>query len=375
MPTCGWPDRCNPSRRMFVRFALVCLTACTAAPPELEVDNFPAGVQSLSLVDTRTMYIASDGRPETSGLDVPMPYTMGTATPEVVSLPLAATDVAAGTRHACALVQRQVYCWGDHTEGALGPRGCEPPATEGAAPQCILNAAVLPNLTQLRAVVAGDDVTCATAYDDRVYCFGAPGSPALGGSVVPALDPPRAVRLPHGAELLATRVRMWHSTVCAIDRTATAWCWGEGFGAVPVQQPYAGVVDIALGTHHSCVLAADGVTCWGDNRNGQVGNLAAARSCGDGPCTLGPTRVLLDLPTSVVVGERHTCSLLASGDVACWGSNEFTQLGRLDAFLVGSVGIAMRGAIDVSASYARTCARRADGEAVCWGRHKASEEL
>ena len=33
---------------------------------------------------------------------------------------LAATSLAAGGKHSCAVAEGQVYCWGDNTAGQLG---------------------------------------------------------------------------------------------------------------------------------------------------------------------------------------------------------------------------------------------------------------
>jgi alpha-tubulin suppressor-like RCC1 family protein len=155
--------------------------------------------------------------------------------------------------------------------------------------------------------------------------------------------------------------------VCAIDRGAVAWCWGDGFGSTPVRQPWSGVVDIAVMPSHGCVISDRGLECWGSDRNGEAGDIDFARRCtNDSPCTVGPTPIPLDA-TKLAIGERHACALVSDGRVACWGSNELGQLGRDDAFLVGGVGTALDGAVDLGASYAITCARRADRTAWCWG--------
>jgi hypothetical protein len=68
---------------------------------------------------------------------------------------------------------------------------------------------------------------------------------------------------------------------------------------------------------------AAGLSCWGDNRNGQVGNFVAAKSCAlTEPCTIDtPYHIDIDA-TRVVVGDRHTCVLGRDGEVTCFGSNE-----------------------------------------------------
>lgn len=59
-------------------------------------------------------------------------------------------------------------------------------------------------------------------------------------------------------------------------RSAAAWCWGaEGVGAgstTPIETVPSGVRAIALGGQHACALVDSGVTCWGSNDSGQLGN-------------------------------------------------------------------------------------------------------
>ncbi|HTY95712.1 MAG TPA: hypothetical protein VMB91_01640 [Solirubrobacteraceae bacterium] len=71
----------------------------------------------------------------------------------------------------------------------------------------------------------------------------------------------------------------------------------------------------------------------------------------------------------VSAGDSHTCSLLPSGHIECWGGNHWGQLGdgattNADAPVeVESITTATQ----VSASSARTCALLSSGEIACWG--------
>jgi alpha-tubulin suppressor-like RCC1 family protein len=74
---------------------------------------------------------------------------------------------------------------------------------------------------------------------------------------------------------------------------------------------------VAAGASHTCALTQipiGGVTCWGSNVSGQLG---------DGTKTdrTTPTQVqgLTSGVSSVVAGESHTCALIAAdGSVKCW---------------------------------------------------------
>jgi alpha-tubulin suppressor-like RCC1 family protein len=315
-----------------------------------------AGAHTLILTDADETANLDAGTVESYGEDVPLPNDPSSGEPMMLTLPTA-TAIAVGVRHACIVSTGQVTCWGDNSAGELGAhRACD---SDG----CVLAPGVMPTLPAVRALAAGDDFTCAITMEDMVMCWGANGAGELGGSSVPALDPPTPIMLPDGKPLFAERVIAVDSTACAIDHTGSAWCWGEGYG-VPQRLALSAVTDIAVGSDHGCAIASGGLTCWGDNINGQI-DASSAAGCAS-PCTLPPTPIAL-AATRVVVGDRHTCALDASGDVTCWGSNEYGQLGESDAFLVGAPNVAFRGATDLVAGTTHTCALAADDHAWCWG--------
>ena len=84
---------------------------------------------------------------------------------------------------------------------------------------------------------------------------------------------------------------------------------------------------------HTCALMKTGkVRCWGNNNSGQlghgnttnIGDIQTPESAGDVPLLLG----LGESVTQVCVGGRHSCALLTNDDVLCWGGNQFGQLGN-----------------------------------------------
>ena len=80
-------------------------------------------------------------------------------------------------------------------------------------------------------------------------------------------------------------------------------------------------VGVGAGWSHSCALLGSGaVACWGDDTMGQTGtgvssNYAAATSIAGGADAL-------------VTGFFHSCAHLTTGAVVCWGSNSYNQLGE-----------------------------------------------
>jgi len=126
------------------------------------------------------------------------------------------------------------------------------------------------------------------------------------------------------------------------------WCWGNntsgelGNGAsvdgteiiskVPIKVPnISQAVSIAAGDYHTCAVLSTGVVqCWGENIEGQLGN----GKSGSGSFYSTPANVKIDgvndltNVASVVAGATSTCAQLRDGTVKCWGDNSYNQLGN-----------------------------------------------
>jgi cysteine-rich repeat protein len=90
----------------------------------------------------------------------------------------------------------------------------------------------------------------------------------------------------------------------------------------------ADVVQLALGDKHTCALLDNGkVRCWGDNAFGQLG-YGNTEDIGDDetPASAGDVNVG-ELVQRISAGSNHTCAVLITLRVRCWGNNAFGQLG------------------------------------------------
>ncbi len=144
-----------------------------------------------------------------------------------------------------------------------------------------------------------------------------------------------------------------------------------------------GIKRIVSGDAHTCVLTGQNrVRCWGDNQYGQLG-YGNTLDVGDAatrlPYLIGDVPLPeLDPVQQLVAGANHTCALLQSGLLYCWGRNQAGQLGYNrtdnlgDGEAVTSFGFVTLGglATRVAAGGAHTCAIRESGAAKCWGNNQ-----
>jgi len=127
---------------------------------------------------------------------------------------------------------------------------------------------------------------------------------------------------------------------------------------------------LALGQFHSCARLASGdLRCWGDARDGQLGNGKSAIESYATPVEVDPAV----LPAAYVsAGEDHTCAVKSpEGTVWCWGSNQGLQLGVIGAKEPGPVEVPLatpkdEPAIAVAAGLFHSCSLGSWG-ARCWG--------
>lgn len=150
------------------------------------------------------------------------------------------------------------------------------------------------------------------------------------------------------------------------------------------------VLQVGTGVYHTCALLSAGkVKCWGGNLLGQLG-LGDTDTRGDSPDDMGENLPLVDLGTNVsavqlAVGGFHTCALLSSGAVKCWGVNSSGALGGSgpgsignepgemgDALPVVDLGV-QTSVMELTATEERTCALFQNGTLKCWGENNSGQ--
>jgi hypothetical protein len=231
-----------------------------------------------------------------------------------------------------------------------------------------LSAVDLGSSVTVIAIAAGGFHTCALLSSGAVKCWGYNFTGALGsgnwsndigdqpgemGANLPAVD--------LGSGVTATAIAAGQFHTCALLSSGAVKCWGEngdgqlglgdtnsrGDGANEMGDNLltvdlgSGVTATAIvGGHlHTCALLSTGtVTCWGDDAVAQLGQGAGVTydNRGDGPGEMGSSLVAVNLgsgvtATAIAAGAYHTCALLSRGAVKCWGENWDGQLGLGDS--------------------------------------------
>ena len=138
----------------------------------------------------------------------------------------------------------------------------------------------------------------------------------------------------------------------------------------------AEVTQITAGDDHTCALLNSGaVRCWGWAGVGQLGYGNGDRIGDDEtPASAGDVDVGGTV-AKVNAGEAHTCAVLDTGAVRCWGSGGFSNLGYGNTDNIGDNETpASAGDVDVGGTVAQialgtfhTCALLNAGTVRCWG--------
>ena len=309
-----------------------------------------------------------------------------------INTKLVANAVVAGSGYTCALLSGgTVRCWGNNRYGMLG---------DGTTDDSSLPVAVS-GIANATAVSAGSNQACAVLTGGTVQCWGYNDYGQLGNGTATSSSVPVTVSGITNAAAASTGE--YHTCVLLTGGTVQCWGWNsrgqlgnsstdtcnipnisQVAGApltVPVpcsQSPVtaSGITNasaVVAGYWHSCALLRSGmVQCWGDNMFGQLGN-------GTTTASLVPVTVSgITNATAVAGGTAHTCALLLGGTVQCWGDNGSGELGNGVAGIVehSSVPVTVLGisnATAISAGTSNSCAVLTGGKVQCWGDNYAGQ--
>ncbi len=290
---------------------------------------------------------------------------------------------------------------------------CEPLHTRagaacGVGAQC--DGAGACRVTGLGRIAAGANHTCGILNDGNVRCWGSNEHGQLGtlddlDPLVPDNllvgddeDPADIPALDFGPDAWQVAAGLAHT--CVLFDDGTVRCWGR-----LIDEPRTGTVAGLLGTNdvvrdgrgfakpldtgdvrlseravqisaassgaHSCALLASGqLSCWGLNVNGQCGYGYEGQNVGGESDEELPVIGLDAVALQVSAGTGHTCALLEGGLVTCWGNGSLGQLGygnKTDRSRPLDAVLIGAPALQVTAGLGFTCALLEQGRVRCWG--------
>jgi alpha-tubulin suppressor-like RCC1 family protein len=288
-----------------------------------------------------------------------------------------AVQVSVGESHACCLLRTgYVMCWGGGMFGQLGNNNTVIQNTP-------VNVVEISNAVH---VSCGDTHSCAVLSTGGIMCWGRGDSGQLGNGMMSSTQsvPVAVSGITNGAQVAAGA---YHT--CAVLRTGAVSCWGQsssgelGAAGLPSQQrtPFtvpgvSNAVQVSTGTQHTCALLTTGsIGCWGAGGSGQLGHGSAPATQTTPVNVTGITNAL-----QVTAGDLYTCAVLTSGSAMCWGGGASGQLGTSYTLVSVSVPIAVMlpsanyvdapgPVMNMSSGFAAEsmCAITFDGRLKCWG--------
>lgn len=332
-------------------------------------------------------------------------------------------DVAVGPWHVCAATRAgPVLCWGESAHGQLG---------SAPGPFRVLAPAQVPCLRDVVELVAGQHFTCARLASGDVLCWGrADDDPLQANRAVPTPDscpstpardsrwigiadavglaasgggacalratgalecwgtnahgqlgrgeprgsrPVRVGSAENGADLQDARqvVAGGEQVACSTDRAGALRCWGHGglrgsgqveglaghvsssrAVSVAFDQPVGKLSAAGYAGLHICLVTAGqgGVACFGHNDFGQLGVTGAGGAATPAPLALP------EPATQIATGDTFTIALTDTGTLFGWGANDSGQLGGTTAMSQAPAQIeGASGVSAVAAGYRHTC--------------------
>ncbi|HSD88633.1 MAG TPA: hypothetical protein VLB44_13990 [Kofleriaceae bacterium] len=304
--------------------------------------------------------------------DVPEPKTLGFFSPT-------ATKLGLGAYHTCAFHSPTITCWGDNRANQLVTTSTPPPRERDvAAPggamwtqilqtgrlgQCgiyrvgttdstacwgnVLMARTtvtqVPSFDGARGIALGS-TGGNTNYDcilDATGTLQCQGDNAVGEYGNGTTNPVTTLATVTPARVYtAIATNTLSPTMCGIRPDAQVECWGYNdrgqTGAPPsttgtltpnILPGLSACTGIAVGREHACAICSGAISCWGDNRVGELGT---------GVLDVDPItvpRLVADPPAGeswaqIVAGLHFTCARTDAGHTLCWGFDPHAGLGN-----------------------------------------------
>lgn len=337
------------------------VTAVAAAPAFMQVSS--AGFSGTCGVTTDNRAFCWGFYPQANAV-LGNGTTGGSRSPVAVSGSLQFRQISSGGSSYCGVtLDFRAYCWGSNGRGELG---------DGTLTRRLVPIAVAGG-HRFRQVDVAFEHACGVSYpDNRLYCWGWNRDGQLGDGTRTDRLTPVAV----ATTALFRQVTVGYYHTCAVTMTSQLFCWGKndvgqvgdstsvGRRLKPVRVARSRLFrQVDAGGSTSCaVTTEDRAFCWGEGRQGQVGNDRTAFFFWPRPVSGGRTF------DRVSVGSFLTCGEAAGNQAYCWG----LIVDPLTSTVPVTTPQAVPGGrtfAQVSAGGIHACGVTSGGVGYCWGRN------
>ena len=248
--------------------------------------------------------------------------------------------IVAGGWHTCALdANGAMYCWGQNTSGQVG----NGTVVDSNKPVKIFGSGVIDLIT-------GFDFSCAVLSTGRVMCWGNNAQGQLNDGTTTNRNSPVIATLINGvSDITAGKI-----TICGLTPEGGIRCWanGETFDVEGLENIATFVTQDRFKINHATILNEEGgVLEWIITNLNMINGVADA--------------------TESEGGVSHACALTDTGQIYCWGSNSYGELGdgtnknsAVAVLFLGEEGMTY---FAYAAGKHHSCAMNDFGGVVCWG--------
>lgn len=256
------------------------------------------------------------------------------------------------------------------------------------------------NLTVVDFAV-GEKFVCVLRSDAKIVCWGRLSMGANGMSTETATHSvPSTAIISDTGSIVPTSVHAGTFNVFVLDSEGNLYGWGPNYyGDLGYESSTSRVgpdfmgdnlikvdlgtgrtaVDIKASSEHTCALLDDAtIKCWGSRRiTGKDDNVWY----GEEADTMGDNNPIVDFGSGFVPMEfemlaHAACARSTLGDVKCWGTNDYGDLGVSSSDVRVPNGDPVdigtgRTATHISAGYDHVCVILDNDDVVCWGNGEA----